>query len=82
MRQRGVVRDNGWSGWSRQIMSAFQHGDIYDIGKNNIELEKWFDPTFQEFKKDEIIPTVRMKIISNFFVSGISIEVKSAGFEL
>ena len=59
MRQRGVVRDNEWSGWFRYIKSAFQHGDIYDIWKNNIELEKWFDPAFQEFINNEIIPVVR-----------------------
>ena len=59
MRQRGVVRDNEWAGWSRYITSAFQHGDIYKIWKNNIELEKWFDPDFQKFINDEIIPAVR-----------------------
>ncbi len=59
MRQRGVVRDNEWAGWSRYITSAFQHGDIYEIWKNNIELEKWFDPDFQKFINDEIIPAVR-----------------------
>jgi hypothetical protein len=26
MRQRGVVRVNGWIRWSRYITSAFQHG--------------------------------------------------------
>lgn len=29
MRQRGVVRDNEWTGWSRYITPAFQHGIIY-----------------------------------------------------
>ena len=59
MRQRGVVRDNEWYGWFRYIKSSFQHGEIYDIWKNNIELEKWFDPAFQKFINDEIIPVVR-----------------------
>ena len=59
MRQREVVRDNEWAGWRRYIISAFQHGDIYEIWKNNIELEKWFDPDFQKFINDEIIPAVR-----------------------
>jgi len=58
MRQRGVVSDNEWSGWFRYIKSAFQHGDIYEIWKNNIELEKWYDPAFQEFINKEVIPTV------------------------
>jgi hypothetical protein len=61
MRQRGVVRDNEWNGWFRYIKSAFQHGEIYDIWKNNIELEKWFDLAFQEFINDEIIPVVRKR---------------------
>jgi hypothetical protein len=59
MRQRGVVRDNEWAGWSRYITSAFQHGNIYEIWKNNIELEKWFDPDFQKYINDEIIPAIR-----------------------
>ena len=44
---------------SRYITSAFQHGNIYEIWKNNIELEKWFDPGFQKFINDEIIPAIR-----------------------
>ena len=28
-------------------------------GKNNIELEKWFDPDFQKYINDEIIPAIR-----------------------
>ena len=59
VRQRGVVRDNEWAGWSRYITSAFQPGNIYEIWKNNIELEKWFDPDFQKFINDEIIPAIR-----------------------
>ena len=37
--QRGVVSDNEWSGWFRYIKSAFQHGEIYEIWKNNIDLK-------------------------------------------
>jgi hypothetical protein len=59
MYQRKVVNDNEWSGWLRWIKSAFQHGDLYDIWKNNIELEKWFDPAFQKFINNEIIPSVK-----------------------
>jgi hypothetical protein len=59
MYQRKVVSDNEWSGWLRWIKSAFQHGALYDIWKNNIELEKWFDPSFQKFVNDEIIPSVK-----------------------
>jgi hypothetical protein len=59
MRQRAVVSDNEWSGWFRYIKSAFQHGEIYEIWKNNIDLEKWFDPSFQKFINEEIIPSVK-----------------------
>jgi hypothetical protein len=59
MYQRKVVSDNEWSGWLRYIKSAFQHGEIYEIWKNNIDLEKWFDPSFQKFINDEIIPSVK-----------------------
>jgi hypothetical protein len=59
MRQRGVVGDNEWAGWIRWTKSAFQHGEIYDIWKNNIELEKWFDPAFQDFINQEIIPNIQ-----------------------
>jgi hypothetical protein len=59
MYQRKVVSDNEWSGWLRWIKSAFQHGDLYDIWKNNIDLEKWFDPAFSEFINIEIVPTIK-----------------------
>jgi hypothetical protein len=59
MYQRKVVSDNEWSGWLRYIRSAFQHGEIYEIWKNNIDLEKWFDPSFQKFINDEILPSIR-----------------------
>jgi hypothetical protein len=47
MRQRGVVSDNEWNAWLRWMKSAFERGTIADIWKNNIEVEKWFDPSFQ-----------------------------------
>jgi hypothetical protein len=59
MYQRKVVSENEWHGWLRWIKSAFQHGSLYEIWKNNIELEKWFDPAFTEFINKEIIPTIK-----------------------
>jgi hypothetical protein len=35
---------DGYAGWS-----AIERGTIAEIWKNNIEVEKWFDPAFQEF---------------------------------
>jgi hypothetical protein len=54
MRQRGVVSDNEWTGWTRWIKSAFEQGTISEIWKNNVEAEKWFDPAFQEFINKEL----------------------------
>jgi hypothetical protein len=54
MRQRGVVSDNEWTGWLRWMRSAFRHGTINEIWKNNVEVEKWFDPAFQEFIDKEL----------------------------
>jgi hypothetical protein len=54
MRQRGVVSDNEWTGWLRWMKSAFRYGTIREIWKNNIEVEKWFDPAFHEFINKEL----------------------------
>jgi hypothetical protein len=32
----------------------FRHGTIREIWKNNIEVERWFDPAFQEFINKEL----------------------------
>ena len=56
MRQRNVVSDNEWAGWLRWMKSAFDQGMIQDIWKSKIEMEKWFDPAFQEFVDKELIP--------------------------
>jgi hypothetical protein len=61
MRQRGVVSDNEWTGWLRWMKSAFQHGTISEIWKNNVEVEKWFDPAFQEFIDKQLTPSVAKK---------------------
>lgn len=55
MRQRKVISDNEWIGWMRWMKSAFKHGTISDIWKTEIEMEKWFDPAFQDFINKEIL---------------------------
>jgi hypothetical protein len=40
--------------------SAFRYGTISEIWKN-IEVEKWFDPAFQEFINKELAPSVATK---------------------
>ena len=49
MHERKVLSDNEWSGWLRWMKSAFDQGMIKEIWKSKIVMEKWFDPTFQEF---------------------------------
>jgi hypothetical protein len=45
---------NERTGWTRWIKSAFQYGTISEIWKSNAEVEKWFDPAFQEFINKEL----------------------------
>jgi hypothetical protein len=56
MRKRKVLSDNEWTGWLRWMKSAFEQGTIKEIWRSNIEMEKWFDPAFQEFVDKELIP--------------------------
>ena len=56
MRQRKVLSDNEWTGWLRWMKSAFEQGEIMEIWEKTIEMEKWFDPAFQEFVNKELIP--------------------------
>ena len=55
VRERNVLSDNEWTGWLRWMKSAFDQGMIKDIWKNKIEMEKWFDPDFQQFVDRELI---------------------------
>jgi len=55
MRQRKVLNDNEWIGWLRWMKSAFEEGSIKEIWESHIEMEKWFDPAFQEFVDKELI---------------------------
>jgi hypothetical protein len=56
MRKRNVLSDNEWTGWLRWMKSAFEQGEIMQIWKSTIEMEKWFDPAFQQFVDKELIP--------------------------
>ena len=55
-----MLSDNDWTGWLRWMKSAFEQGTISEIWKN-IEVEKWFDPAFEEFINKELIPTFKNK---------------------
>jgi len=40
--------------------SCFDQGKIREYWESDLELEKWFDPAFEEFiNKEIIIPTVK-----------------------
>ena len=58
MRKRKVLSDNEWTEWLRWMKSAFEQGTIKDLWKTNIDMEKWFDPDFQNFVEKELIPRV------------------------
>ena len=54
MRQRKVVGDNEWTGWLR-MMTCFEQGKIREYWEGGLELEKWFDPAFEEFINNEVV---------------------------
>jgi hypothetical protein len=56
MRQRKVLSDNEWTGWLRLMKGAFEQGKIKEYWESNLEIEKWFDPAFEEFIKKELTP--------------------------
>jgi hypothetical protein len=55
LHQRKVVSDNEWTGWLRTMRSCFEQGKIREYWKSGLELEKWFDPAFQDFIDNEIV---------------------------
>jgi hypothetical protein len=59
MYQRKVVSDNEWTGWLRMMRSCFEQGKIREYWESDLELEKWFDPAFEEFINKELIPMVK-----------------------
>ena len=60
MHQREILRKNEWNGWLRIIRTAFEEGTIGDYWKES-ELEKWFDPDFEDFINNEIVPKISPK---------------------
>jgi hypothetical protein len=61
MRQRKVLSDNEWTGWLRWMKSAFEQGKIKEYWESNLEVEKWFDPAFEEFINKELTPAASNK---------------------
>ena len=61
MHQRKVLSDNEWTGWLRWMKSIFERGKIKEYWEINLELEKWFDPAFEEFINKELTPVAANK---------------------
>jgi hypothetical protein len=59
MYQRKIVSDNEWTGWLRRMRTCFEEGKIREYWEGGLELEKWFDPAFEEFINKELIPMVK-----------------------
>ena len=55
MHQRKVVSDNEWTGWLRRMRSCFEEGKIREYWESGLDLEKWFDPAFEDFIDKEIV---------------------------
>jgi hypothetical protein len=55
MHQRKVVSDNEWTGWLRRMRTCFEQGKIREYWESGLELEKWFDPAFEDFINNEIV---------------------------
>jgi DNA-binding transcriptional regulator GbsR (MarR family) len=60
MRHRKVLSDNEWTGWLRWMKSIFERGKIKEYWEINLEVERWFDPAFEEFINKELAPTVKV----------------------
>ena len=61
MHQRKVLSDNEWRGLLRWMKSIFERGKIKEYWEINLELEKWFDPAFEEFINKELTPVAANK---------------------
>ena len=55
MYQRKVVSNNEWTGWLRRMRNCFEQGKIREYCESDLELEKWFDPAFEDFINNEIV---------------------------
>jgi hypothetical protein len=50
MRQRKVLNDIEWTGWLQWMRNCFRKGTIEETWKQ-VEPARWFDPAFQNFRK-------------------------------
>jgi hypothetical protein len=57
MRQRKVLNDNEWTRRLKWMRNCFRYGTIGEQWEQ-IESERWFNPDFENFLNEEIIPEV------------------------
>lgn len=55
MYQRKIRSDNEWTGWLRRMRSCFEQGKLREYWEGGLELEKRFDPAFEDFINNEIV---------------------------
>jgi hypothetical protein len=64
MRQRKVLNDNEWKRWLKWMRNCFKYGTIGEQWKQ-IESERWFNPDFENFLNEEIMPKPGSRPTSN-----------------
>jgi hypothetical protein len=55
MRQRKVLNDDEWTRWLQWMRNCFKYGTIGEQWKQ-IQSERWFNPDFENFVNEEIMP--------------------------
>jgi hypothetical protein len=58
MRERKIISDNEWLGWTEWIRNDFAQGTVRKDW-TELKLGQWFDPSFRDFINNEIIPSVK-----------------------
>ena len=61
LHQRKVVSDNERTGWLRRTRTCFEQGKIKEYWEGGLELEKWFDPAFEDFIDKEVVQKISTK---------------------
>jgi hypothetical protein len=56
------------TGWLRVMRSCFEQGKIREYWESDLELEKWFDPAFEEFVNKELTATIKSNSIFSYFL--------------
>ncbi|MCI4367255.1 MAG: hypothetical protein L3K08_05850 [Thermoplasmata archaeon] len=54
MRERGILKDNEWTGWLAWMRNAFQYGTLRTAWEE-AGMEIWVDPDFRAFVQRELM---------------------------